>query len=408
MICACDIPCQPEFDTTTSSKLIEFNVVVHICFDIHHLEFYKNEVRWAVDELNRDFAGNSIKPNPYTIAKYRDLYNQYIKLSDDAKIIFKLEKIIHKPIPQQTSVNIGFLNTQIKDVSQAISAMDTLNIWIADLQNIHGYAQYPWELTSGVKYDGVVIARSVFGRCAYLYPYSLNKTLTHMVGHWLGLVHVFTTDKLVSDIPEQHFHTCGDPMKTLQIWPKTNMYMNFMDLTDDSSRFMFTKKQIEKMRNSVYTYRRQLIGEQKPVELPKAITPQIPDIWEYHVEKDDPHQWNLITRFNKLDAKITRNKGDDVGISVKRLAAAEIQVNMAQVKSATLTFSVKNALSTTTVMFRTSDKLWQRARISSKSEDWEQITIPLPKPFGDSYIIRFQASNLNHYTIFNNLLVKKI
>ena len=75
MICACDVPCQPDLNITTTLKSIEFKVVVHICFDIHHLEFYKNEVRWAIDELNRDFAENSIKPNPYTIDKYRNLYN---------------------------------------------------------------------------------------------------------------------------------------------------------------------------------------------------------------------------------------------------------------------------------------------------------------------------------------------
>lgn len=401
MICAC-APCQ-EVESAEVTKPIEFKVVAHICFELHHLEFYKNEVRWAIDELNRDFAGNSTLPNPYTLAKYRDLYNQYIKLAGDSKITFKLEKILHTPISPQNSVNVEFLNSQIKDVSPAVSPVNTLNIWIADLQNIHGYAHYPWEPNS--KYDGVVVAKSVFGRCASIYAYSLNKTMTHMVGHWLGLAHVFTPDKTVTDVPEQHYHTSGDPRKTPQVWPETNMYMNFMDLSDDSARCMFTKKQIEKMHNTIYTFRQ--IGEQSPAKVVKEVlTPSIPDIWEYHVEKDDPHRWALITRYNKVDAKVTRNKGGDIGIAVKRLSAAEIKVNLTTATSATLTFSIKNAPATTTVMFKTSDELWQRTRISTKTNDWEQITIPLPKPFGGSYIIRFQASNSSQFTLFDHLIIK--
>jgi Pregnancy-associated plasma protein-A len=429
MICGCDDVsskqqklCIVNFDNpmkTMKGNLepIVFKVVVHLCFETYHLDFYEKEIEYAIDELNKDFAGRASKANPYIFTKHKDTFNKYAGMSSDAKITFVLDKVIYKPIPPQTSVNINILNERIKKFSVTISPEDTLNIWIADLPNIHGYAQYPWDLKEHSKLDGVVISRGVFGRSANIYRFSQGKVLTHMVGHWLGLTHVFYKDDIVNDLPHQQIPTFGDPLSTIHVWPMSDelhMYMNFMDFTDDVSSFMFTKGQIEKMRSTVYIYRQNLVAF--PTTAPRSTVRKVvtvkraeiilKDIWEHHIEKDNPQRWKLITRINKVDAKIMRNKNNETGITLKRHAAAEICVDMSNTTHATLTVSIKDALPNTTAMFKTKDG-WKRTKIKNKTDDWENITIPMPGPFGSAYYIRFQASNANQYTWFDHLIIKK-
>lgn len=102
--------------------------------------------------------------------------------------------------------------------------------------------------------------------------YNLGKTLSHEVGHWFGLYHVFQqnfigqiggvdtnndgilsigeiTGDLVNDTPSQKEATYGNPY-TNKEWSNSvinnityyNMFMNFMDYSDDINLFMLTKK----------------------------------------------------------------------------------------------------------------------------------------------------------------------
>jgi hypothetical protein len=429
MICGCDTPedqnihvnnfTEPKKVMTDNNEPIEFKVVAHLCFDTFHLDFYKTEVEYVVNELNKHFAGNSrhfFRANTYTFLKHRDTFLKYNALSADANLQFVLERIVHVPTPEQTSVNVVTLDKRIKNQSLAKSPLNTLNIWIADIP-IHGYAKYPWQLKEESKYDGVVISKNVFGRFA-TNRFSLGKVLTHMVGHWLGLLHTFDNDVLIKDVPEQDSPTYGDPLQNTKSWPgdlALHMYMNFMDFTDDHSSYMFTKSQVQKMRAAVYLYRRELVN--LPAPKPDPVTPApvvksqperkpvLREIWEFHFEKDDISQWKKIPRINQMDAKIERRK--EPGMFLKRHAAAEIPLDMSETASATITFSIKDSNSNTTIFFETNDQLWQRTRVKNKTNDWEEYTIPMPKPFGPNYKLRFQASNNNKYTIIDNIVIKK-
>ena len=115
--------------------------------------------------------------------------------------------------------------------------------------------------------------------------YNLGKTLSHEVGHWFGLYHVFQqnfigqiggvdtnndgilsigeiTGDLVNDTPPQKEATYGNPY-TNKEWPNSvinnityyNMFMNFMDYSDDINLFMLTKEQCYKVRLFINIYR---------------------------------------------------------------------------------------------------------------------------------------------------------
>lgn len=133
-----------------------------------------------------------------------------------------------------------------------------LNIWIADLSDrsgnigLGGYAQFPG---ADSRIDGVVIDPRMFGTVPPLVPgFELGRTVTHEIGHWLNLLHIYGEDgscevgDLVDDTPSQESQYLGNPTYPQSSCGSNDMFMNFMDRVNDQSMYMFSKGQRERMR----------------------------------------------------------------------------------------------------------------------------------------------------------------
>lgn len=144
-----------------------------------------------------------------------------------------------------------------------------LNLWVCNLGNgILGYAQFPGGSAST---DGVVIDYQAFGTSGSAdYPFNLGRTATHEVGHWLNLKHIWGDDgngcngsDQVGDTPNQGNENYGCktfPIISCNNGPNGDMFMNYMDYSDDRCMYMFTTGQKTRMhavlngsRNSVTT-----------------------------------------------------------------------------------------------------------------------------------------------------------
>jgi hypothetical protein len=68
--------------------------------------------------------------------------------------------------------------------------LNIYSVGLSDVSGSLGYAEYPWNYASSPKQDGIVIDTSatVGGTSP---GYEQGDILVHMVGHWLGLFHVF-------------------------------------------------------------------------------------------------------------------------------------------------------------------------------------------------------------------------
>lgn len=202
-----------------------------------------------------------------------------------------------------------------------------LNIWVVHLpDSVGGYAQMPGGLAAT---DGIVIDYRFFGTYHYTRkPYHLGRTLSHLVGSYLGLKELWDEstpcgDDEVDDTPihnapnygplsvYQHISTCdGYPVE---------MTMNIMDATDDASAFMFTagqKKRIQIMLSKGGP--REKLGQggslcKKEDEPKKLAEPELAEV-------PDTRRLTLLAYPNPTNGKFTLN------LSPPAAGTCEIQV----------------------------------------------------------------------------------
>lgn len=135
----------------------------------------------------------------------------------------------------------------------------TLNVWSADIGGL-GFATFPNWYAGDPKMDGVVIDHgSVPG--GGIPNFDLGKTLTHEVGHWMGLYHTFQgdctkTNDGVADTPAQKGSTSGCPEgRDSCRLPGLDPIHNYMDYSYDSCYNQFTPGQNTRMQNAWTAYR---------------------------------------------------------------------------------------------------------------------------------------------------------
>ncbi|MEM9992498.1 MAG: M43 family zinc metalloprotease, partial [Bacteroidota bacterium] len=112
--------------------------------------------------------------------------------------------------------------------------------------------------------DGVVIDANAFGTgsgCGNIKPnnpYDLGRTLTHELGHYLLLDHVWgeggcNSDDNVADTPTCSQENYGCPSIGISSCNSKDLHMNYMDYTNDACMYMFTAGQSTRMENYVAT-----------------------------------------------------------------------------------------------------------------------------------------------------------
>jgi len=154
--------------------------------------------------------------------------------------------------------------TAAKDLLR-VGGPETLNIFTVggitadNGDELLGYATFPDSYESAPERDGVVMLYStVPGGTSE--PYNRGRTLTHEVGHWVGLYHTFQGGcdggDSVDDTPPEASPAYGcptdrDTCDAEGLDPVTN----FMDYTDDSCMDNFTKGQITRFIDQIAVYR---------------------------------------------------------------------------------------------------------------------------------------------------------
>ena len=128
-----------------------------------------------------------------------------------------------------------------------------LNIWVASLDaGVSGYAQMPG---GAREMDGIVIDYKYLGtRGKVQHPFDQGKTLTHLIGNYLGVHSLWSMvpcgDDKVEDTPIHNAPNFGCPGAghiSICYGNPVEMTMNYMDNTDDACMYMFTQGQRNRM-----------------------------------------------------------------------------------------------------------------------------------------------------------------
>ena len=254
--------------------LITIPTVVHVVHRLPRENISKAQIRSQMRSLNHDFRAT----NPDT-TKVPDPWKGLVA---DARIKFQLAKT--DPQGKKTD---GIVRVQtrrasfgpgdaVKRASQGGSTAwpsdAYLNVWVCTLDGgLLGYAQFP----GGPKMtDGVVILNSAFGsEGTATAPFNRGRTLTHEVGHWLNLRHIWgdTLDcsggDRVPDTPNCRGPNYGKPtypVTSCGNGPNGDMFMNYMDYVDDAAMFMFTAGQVARMNACLAGPRKSFATAQTP------------------------------------------------------------------------------------------------------------------------------------------------
>ena len=234
-------------------------VVVHVVFNTAAQNISDAQIHSQITILNQDYrkTNSDVSKTPPV----------FTPLCGDARIEFQLASTDPSGNPTngitRTSTASASFTSDDKVKSSATGganawpAANYLNVWVCQLGGgLLGYAQFPGGPAAT---DGVVILHSGFGNTGTAAaPFNLGRSATHEIGHWLNLRHIWgddgggcNGDDFVADTPNAADHNFGKPAFphiTCSNGPSGDLFMNYMDYTDDDSMFMFTNGQIVRMQ----------------------------------------------------------------------------------------------------------------------------------------------------------------
>lgn len=240
-------------------------IVFHIVFSNTTENISDLQIRSQIDILNRDFA--------FMSENATRVPDEFQVLGSDANIRFCLASVDPNGNPTtgitRTMTQVARIGSRQEsngrqsihyDIYGGKDAWDPeryVNVWVGDIEGLLGRATFPG-MAPHSEEDGVVIDPEfvgALGLASQSDPFDRGHTLTHELGHYFGLFHIWgqgaggcDTDDLIEDTPEQETFYLDCPDYPQHSCGTSNMFMNFMDFTNDRCLALFTRGQVTRMQ----------------------------------------------------------------------------------------------------------------------------------------------------------------
>jgi hypothetical protein len=229
-----------EEPTPDNLGVINIPVNVIVVYSNSNENISNAQIASQIAVLNDDFrkANNDVNQAPA----------EFSGVAADSEITFTLANTFRHA---NSRTSWGTSNA-VKSAYPPVYPETHLNIWVCNIGGgILGYAQFPG---GNLSTDGVVCSPQYFGNTGYVSsPFDKGRTMTHEVGHYLNLRHIWgdgrcKQDDFVSDTPSSDGPNYGCPSYPTVNCRSNDMTMNYMDYVDDACMYMFSEGQKERMR----------------------------------------------------------------------------------------------------------------------------------------------------------------
>ena len=253
-----------------AATVITIPVIVHVIHNGEGVGAGRNlseaQVKAQLETLNEDFRRKPGTRGFNTNPAGADIEIEFCPAAIDRQG----RAMAERGIDRYNGNRVNWDRDEIEGVLKPSTSWDPnkyFNIWVLEFNSadrLLGYAQFPSQSnlpgipTSGpASTDGVVVNYRSFGNAekgnfpTMQAPYNLGRTLTHEVGHWLGLRHIWGDancgDDFCGDTPPQASESRGCQVGRVSCGT-TNMVQNYMDYSDDGCFNIFTNDQKARIR----------------------------------------------------------------------------------------------------------------------------------------------------------------
>lgn len=274
--------------TPSTSNPIFIPVVIHVVWNRPEENISEAQIQSQIDQLNKDFNFKN---------EDRDLIPFLFEaVAADVGISFCLASQapdgsstngITRTYTTEDQIGSSFIRGKRSVCYRDLGGADAwnpesyLNIWVCNMTSgVAGQASFPLQDT--IAEDGIRMSFERFGTTPHIEPpFNLGRTLTHEVGHYLNLKHLWgdcsedetgiccpnldadcPCDDGIADTPPQASTFLGKCLTTTNLScgdALPDMSMNFMNFSDDACMYMFTKGQKTVMLETLYNLRPGLI-----------------------------------------------------------------------------------------------------------------------------------------------------
>ena len=227
-----------------AAGILYLPVVIHVVLTDTTL-IPNSQITSQLQVLNKDF--NKLNTELTNTSVYLAGYS-FSKVAN-CQIKFYITNIVRiQTTVTEFPANNNSMKSSATGGSDPVDPATKLNIWVCNTLNNISWAQFPG---GPLLTDGVVIDSTYFGTNN---TNQIGRVATHEVGHWLNLRHIWGDsqcgDDLVQDTPK-HFgpnYYCTAPgTKSACPGHPLLMWMNYMDYSYGSCKYMFTDGQKNRM-----------------------------------------------------------------------------------------------------------------------------------------------------------------
>jgi hypothetical protein len=276
--------------TSGRSEVATIPVVVHVVHHTDEQDISDEQIASQIDVLNREYraANADIAGVPEV---WRDLVGDvlvHFELATTDPAGSPTDGIVRTPTHVSFFTDDDVVKFSARGGSDAWPTASYLNIWVCPMLDLLGYAQFPG---GPPETDGVVIDFTAFGTIGTAAePFHLGRTATHEIGHWLNLYHIWGDDglgcagsDLVDDTPNQAGPNTGVPTfpkASCGNEPNGDMFVNFLDYTDDAGMTMFTSGQVLRMHAALDGPRSSNVVPSGPAQEPTGPVTSL-GVWQH-------------------------------------------------------------------------------------------------------------------------------